>query len=112
MVERSVPLARNAKCPAGVDTSAFRSLDLLLQGIEGWGGEELRQSDVQTVAYLFDGSYLRIGASAVEDVFHRGRWKAADRGQLVDRDVALRAEIQDLFLDRCDHIHGSPSFCL
>lgn len=47
-------------------------LDLLLQSVELWRGEELSQSDAETVAEEFDGQKLGILALAIEDILHAG----------------------------------------
>ncbi len=47
-------------------------LDLLLQSVELRRGEELSQSDAETVAEEFDGQKLGILALAIEDILHAG----------------------------------------
>ena len=68
-------------------------LYLLLQRVEIWRGEELAQSDVQTVAELFDRYDRKIPSGIVHHAVHRGGRHAGTGRQLVRLDAALLAKL-------------------
>ena len=68
-------------------------MNFLLQLVKLFGAEKLAQSDIQTIAELFDQVDGHFAALGVKHTIHAGRGNACAVGKLVGLDVALRAKL-------------------
>ena len=80
------------------------SANFLLQRIKLRGGEEFAQRDAESVTEQLDRQELGILAFAVKNILDaRGRQRA-ERGQTIDADPTLSAELEYAVFDRCDRV--------
>ena len=83
----------------------FPLFDLLLEGVEFGGGEELTEGDLKPVAEFFEGDGAGIQAFAVEDALNGGLRNTGEVAEAVWREPALFAELANAKNDGFVRIH-------